>query len=97
MNEVLIAPRSPWQSPYVQRVIGTLRRELLDHVIVMNEQHLRGLLRTFVAQYYHWSRTHLSLGKDCPDPRGVEPPEMGNVVELPVIGGLHHRYTRRAA
>jgi putative transposase len=97
MNELLIAPRSPWQSPYVERVIGTLRRELLDHVIVMNEQHLRGLLRTFIAQYYHPSRTHLSLGKDPPDPRSVEPPEKGNVVELPVVGGLHHRYTRQAA
>ena len=73
IKEVLIAPRSPWQSPFVERVIGTLRRELLDHVIVMNEQYLRRLLRTFVAEYYHRSRTHLSLGKDSPDPRSVEP------------------------
>ena len=97
IKEVLIAPRSPWQSPFVERVIGTLRRELLDHVIVMNEQHLRRLLRTFVAEYYHRSRTHLSLGKDSPDPRSVEPSSIGNVVELPVVGGLHHLYTRRAA
>ena len=97
VEEVLIAPRSPWQSPFVERVIGTLRRELLDHVIVLSEQHLRRLLRTFVAEYYHLSRTHLSLGKDSPDPRSVEPPDVGQVIELPVVGGLHHRYTRRAA
>ena len=97
LKEVVIARRSPWQSPYVQRVIGTLRRELLDHVIVMNERHLRRLLRRFVAEYYHPCRTHLSLGKDSPEPRAVEPPETGKVVELPVVGGLHHRYTRRAA
>jgi putative transposase len=97
VEEVLIAPRSPWQSPFVERVIGTLRRELLDHVIVLSEHHLRRLLRTFVAEYYHLSRTHLSLGKDSPDPRSVEPPDVGQVIELPVVGGLHHRYTRRAA
>jgi len=97
VEEVLIAPRSPWQSPFVERVIGTLRRELLDHVIVLSEQHLRRLLRTFVAEYYHLSRTHLSLGKDSPDPRSVEPPDVGQVIQLPVVGGLHHRYTRRAA
>jgi len=97
IKEVMIAPRSPWQSPYVERVIGTLRRELLDHVIVMNEGHLRRLLSKFVAEYYHRSRTHLSLCKDCPDPRSIELPQTGNVVELPLVGGLHHRYTRRAA
>jgi transposase InsO family protein len=97
IKEVMIAPRSPWQSPYVERVVGTLRRELLDHVIVMNEGHLRRLLRKFVAEYYHRSRTHLSLCKDCPDPRSIELPQTGNVVELPLVGGLHHRYTRRAA
>ena len=97
ITEVRIAPRSPWQSPFVERVIGMLRRELLDHVIVLNEQHLRRLLRTFVAEYYHPSRTHLSLGKDSPDPRRVEPPSMGDVVEVPLVGGLHHRYTRQAA
>ena len=97
IEEVVIARRSPWQSPYVERVIGTLRRELLDHVIVMNEGHLRRLLRRFVDEYYHRCRTHLSLGKDAPEPRAVEPPEVGKVVELPVVGGVHHRYTRRAA
>ena len=97
INEVLIAARSPWQSPYVERVIGTLRRELLDHVIVLGEQHLRRLLREYVDGYYHPCRTHLSLGKDSPAGREVDRPEMGEVIELPVVGGLHHRYTRRAA
>jgi transposase InsO family protein len=97
INEVLIAPRSPWQNPYVERVIGTLRRELLDHVIVVSEQHLRRLLQRYLDEYYHPCRTHLSLGKDSPAGREVERAEMGNVIEWPVVGGLHHRYTRRAA
>ena len=78
-------------------MIGTLRRELLDHVIVLSERHLRRLLRTYVSDYYHSSRTHLSLDKNSPDPRSVEPPELGEVIELPLVGGLHHRYTRRVA
>ncbi len=97
IEEVIIARRSPWQSPYVERVIGTLRRELVDHVIVMNEWHLRRQLWRFVDDYYHRCRTHLSLDKDSPEPRPVEPPELGKVIELPVVGGLHHRCTRRAA
>jgi putative transposase len=97
IHEVLSAPRSPWQSPYVERVIGTLRRELLDHLIVVSEQHLRRLLRRYLDDYYHPCRTHLSLGKDSPVGREIERPEMGEVIELPVVGGLHHRYTRRAA
>jgi len=97
INEVLIAPRSPWQNPYVERVIGTLRREPLDHVIVVSEQHLRRLLRRYLDDYYHPCRTRLSLGKDSPAGREVEQPEMGEVIELPVVGGSHHRYTRRAA
>jgi putative transposase len=97
IKEVIIARRSPWQNPFAERIVGTLRREPLDHVIVMNERHLRWLLRRFVDEYYHPCRTHLSLGKDAPEPRAVEPPETGEVIELPVVGGLHHRYTRRAA
>ena len=97
IKEVRIARRSPCQSPYVERVIGTLRRELVDHTIVMNERHLRRLLTRFVAKYYHPCRTHLSLGKDTPEPRTVKPPETGEVTEVPVLGGLHHLYTRRAA
>ena len=94
--EVLTAPRSPWQNPFAERVIGTIRRELLDHVIILNEGHLRRRLRNYL-RYYHGSRTHLALDKDAPEPRAVEPPEYGAVVALPQVGGLHHRYVRRAA
>jgi len=94
--EVLTAPHSPWQNPFVERLIGTIRRELLDHVIVLNEGHLRHRLRNYLS-YYHTSRTHLALEKEAPEPRAVEPPEHGRVVALPQVGGLHHRYTRRAA
>ena len=96
INDVPSAPASPWQNPYCERVIGTLRRELFDHVIVLNEQHARALLREFVA-YYNGSRTHLSLVKDAPDARAVEPPSAGAVQSRPVLGGLHYRYFRRAA
>ena len=96
LAEVLTAPRSPWQNPFAERVIGTIRRELLDHVIVMNEAHLRRRLLSYL-RYYHGSRTHLSLAKDAPESRAVEQPELGRVVALPQVGGLHHRYTRCAA
>jgi hypothetical protein len=94
--EVIAAPRCPWQNPYAERVIGTIRRELLDHVIVLNAEHLRRRLQSYL-RYYHGSRTHLALEKDAPEPRAVEPPEHGRVVALPLVGGLHHRYVRRAA
>jgi putative transposase len=94
--EVLTTPRSPWQNPFAERLIGIIRRELLDHVIVLNEAHLRRRLRSY-PRYYHSSRTHLALGKDAPVPRVVEAPERGRVVEMPEVGGLHHRYVRRAA
>jgi transposase InsO family protein len=96
IDEVLIAPRSPWQNPYAERMIGTLRRECLDHVIVLDEWHLRRILREYLDNYYHPSRTHLSLGKDSPIPRPVQPPQMCEVYSFPVLGGLHHRYERRA-
>jgi len=96
LAEVLTAPRSPWQNPFAERVIGTIRRELLDHVIVLNERHLRRRLRNYLG-YYHTSRTHLALGKDAPKPRAVEPPEHGDIVAVPRVGGLHHRYIRCAA
>ena len=97
IEEVLIAPRSPWQNPYVERMIGTLRRDCLDHVIVLDERHLRRVLREYLDAYYHPVRTHLSLGKDSPFSRPVQPPRMGDVVSFPVLGGLHHRYERHAA
>ena len=96
IEEVLIAPRSPWQSPFVERLIGSGRRECLDHIIVRSEGHLRRILSRYFG-YYHRSRTHLSLEMDCPEPRVVQPPELGDVVESSEVGGLHHRYERRAA
>ena len=96
IEQVLTAPRSPWQNPFVERMIGSIRRECLDHVIVLDEQHLRRILREYV-DYYHSCRTHLSLEKDAPEPRRVESPAMGKVRAIPKVGGLHHYYTRRAA
>ncbi len=96
ISEVLSAPRSPWQRAYVERVIGSIRRERLDHVIVFHEGSLRRTLNSYI-DYYHRSRTHLSLGKDSPEPRAIQPPEMGSIAAVPQVGGLHHRYERRAA
>ena len=96
VQEVVSAPRSPWKNPYVERVIGSIRRDCLDHTIVLNERHLRRILREYI-EYYHTCRTHLSLNKDPPETRIVEPPKLGNVVALPRIGGLNHRYSRIAA
>src|SRR5713226_3157441 len=94
--EVITAPRSPWQNAYVERVIGSIRRECLDHILVFNERHLRRVLSSYV-DYYQRTRTHLSLDKDCPDTRPVMPPRIGKVVTIPQVGGLHHRYERLAA
>jgi transposase InsO family protein len=96
IKEVLSAPRSPWQRAYVERLIGTFRRECLDHMIVLNEASLYRHIKLFIA-YYHDSRTHLSLGKDTPVPRAVQPIELGSIITIPQLGGLHHRYERRAA
>jgi Integrase core domain len=96
LQEAVVAPRSPWQNAYAERVIGSIRRECLDHVVVIGERHLRGILSTYV-DYYNGSRTHLSLGKDAPEPRTVQRPTEGRVVEVPRVGGLHHQYLRRAA
>ena len=90
------APRSPWQNAYVERVIGSIRRECLDHVIVLNESHLKRILRDYF-DYYHICRTHLSLNKNPPEFRAVESVASGNIVALPRVGGLNHRYTRIAA
>jgi putative transposase len=96
IKEVLTARRSPWQSPYVERLIGSVRRECLDHIIVINEESLRATLRSYFS-YYHDSRCHLGLNKDSPEPREVQSREKGRIVEIPKVGGLHHRYERRAA
>ena len=96
IEEVVTAPRSPWQNPYVERLIGSIRRECLDHVIVWNETSPRRILRSYF-HYYQTSRTHLALAKDTPVSRGVDRPENGRIVAIAQVGGLHHRYERRAA
>ena len=96
IKEVLSAPRSPWQRAYVERVIGTIRRECLDHVIVFHAASLHRHVKSFLT-YYHESRTHLSLDKDAPETRPVQTADICRIVSIPQIGGLHHRYERRAA
>jgi len=96
IRETVIAPRSPWQNAYAERVIGSIRRECLDHVVVIGERHLREILSKYV-NYYNETRTHLSLSKDAPEPRSVQLPSEGRVVQVPRVGGLHHEYLRRAA
>jgi len=96
IDDVLAAPRSPWQNPYVERLIGSIRRECLDHVIVWNERSLRHHLQQYLAYYHKWC-THLSLDKDAPVPRAADPPTGGTIVSVPHVGGLHHHYERRAA
>ena len=96
IQAVRTAPRSPWQNAYVERVIGSIRRECLDHVIVVNEAGLRRALSGYIA-YYMRSRTHLALAKDSPVPRPVQSPSAGHIVATPEVGGLHHRYDRVAA
>ena len=96
IEEALIAPHAPWQNPYCERAIGSIRRECLDHMIVRGERHLHRILTEYFV-YYHNSRCHLSLDRNSPVPRGVESPSCGEVVAIPHLGSLHHRYTRRAA
>jgi len=96
IHEVVTAQASPWQNAYVERVIGTLRRELLDHVIVLNERHLKRLLSSYLSYYHPW-RTHRSLDGDAPDGRSILSAEPGQVVEIPLAHGLHHYYLPRAA
>ena len=94
IKEVLTAPQSPWQNPYAERLIGSIRRECLNHFVILNARHLKRTLSAYF-RYYHESRTHLSLGKQCPSPRQVS--SMGNIISIPQLGGLHHRYERVAA
>jgi transposase InsO family protein len=96
VEEVVIAARSPWQSPYVERMIGSIRRECLDNVVVLGERHLRRILKDYFAHYHRW-RCHQSLEMDCPEPRAVQPPEVGGVVEVVEAGGLYRHYERLAA
>jgi transposase InsO family protein len=96
IEEIVIAPKSPWQNPYVERLIGSIRRECLDHVVVFHERHLTRILARYFAYYHRW-RTHLSLGMDCPEPRPVHGPTRGKVITVAEVGGLHHHYERVAA
>ena len=96
IGEVVTAARSPWQNPYAERLIGSLRRDCLDHVIVLDEAHLRRVLARYF-DYYNGTRCHLSLDGDTPASRAVQGPEQGRVVAFPEVGGLHHRYERMAA
>src|SRR5438552_8103005 len=96
VSPVLTAPRSPWQDSYAERLIGSIRRECLDHIpctqriIAAPDSQIVFLLLPAGAH-------HLALGKDTPEPQAIQPPELGRVVEIPEVGGLHHRYERRAA
>ena len=94
MKEVITAARSPWQNGHAERLIGSIRRECLDHVVVLSQRHLRRILRSYFV-YYHRSRTHLALGKDAPEPRAIM--RCGKIVAIPQVGGLHNRYERRVA
>ncbi len=96
IEDLVTAPRSPWQNAYVERFIGSIRRECLDHVIVSNAAGLQRVVTDYVA-YYMRSRTHLSLNKDAPTPRPVMPTDTGRIVAIPELNGLHHRYERAAA
>ena len=98
IKQITTAPRSPWQNPFVERLIGSTRRDCLDHVIVLNESHLKRVLSSYF-DYYHDDRTHYSLGKDTPCLRPVQskPVKGGRVIEMPRVGGLHHRYEWKKA
>ncbi|WP_391542511.1 integrase core domain-containing protein [Posidoniimonas polymericola] len=96
MEDRTTTPGCPWQNPYVERLVGSVRRECLDHVIILGEDHLRRVLKEFFA-YYNGRRAHQGLDGDTPLSREPEPPDGGPVVATPVLGGLHHSYSRRAA
>ena len=96
IQEVVTAARSPWQNPFAERLIGSIRRECLNHIVVLGERHLKWILKRYFL-YYLDSRTHLSLEKDAPNPRIIQSPALRHIVQIPEVGGLHHRYERRAA
>lgn len=93
IHDIRTSYRSPWQNGYVERVIGSIKRECLDHVIILNETHLHNIMKSYI-NYYHNSRTHLGLNKDSPNHRKVYPKEEGIIRSIPQVGGLHHRYER---
>jgi len=95
IRQLVIAPRAPWQNPFAERVIGSIRRECLDLVIVLNQRHLRHVLRGYLA-YYNVTRPHQSLANDSPRRRQVQPSSSGRILAVPEAGGFHHRYHRAA-
>jgi transposase InsO family protein len=95
IEEVITTARSPWQNPYAERLIGSIRREFLDHLIVFNERQLRRILKEYLT-YYNEVRPHQSVEMNAPVAREVEPPAKGKIISLPQVGGLHHRYLRAA-
>jgi putative transposase len=96
IEEIRTAPRSPWQNPFCERLIGSVRQDCLNHVIILGESHLRRIpARHF--RYYHKYRTHLSFAKDAPEPRAIQETGRGRVIEVPEVGGLHHHCERRVA
>jgi len=97
IEEVRTAPRSPWQNPFAERLIGSIRRDCPDHVIVLGELHLRKILARYFYYYYHKYRTHLSLAKDAPEPRVIQDKDLAKIIEIPEVGGLHHHYECGAA
>jgi len=96
IEEVISAPRSPWQNAFVERIIGSIRRDCLNHVVVLNDRHLKRILTSYFTYYHSW-RTHLSLGMDSPESRSVQSPDLGKAVQFPEVGGLHHHYEQVAA
>jgi hypothetical protein len=95
IKEVVTAPKSPWQNPFVERLIGSIRRECLDHIIIFNQKHLYKILKSY-REYYLNARTHLPLEKNSPIPRRTEPKSKGKMIAIPQVGSLHHLYKRVA-
>ncbi len=93
LQDTLTAPRSPWQNPYVERLIGTIRRDCLDHTIILNAPHLKRTLTHYFTYYHHW-RTHLALDMQTPEPRPITADTNQPIQKQPHLGGLHHHYTR---
>jgi putative transposase len=96
IEEIMTVPQSPWQNPFCERLIGSIRRDCLNPVVILGESHLRKILGRYF-HYYHKYRTHLSLEKDAPEPRPIQAVSLGEIIEIPEVGGLHHHYERRAA
>jgi transposase InsO family protein len=94
LDEIVTAYRSPWQNGYVERVIGSIKRECMDHVILLNENHLRNILTAYIS-YYNKYRTHLGINKDSPEGRPIQ--TEGTIYKVPAVNGLHNIYFRKAA